>query len=279
MKKIFLPGIILILISAVWFFLIRQDLPQPILYRRTWTDHAIAFSSGKEDFSAILQEMIDKGESKLKIEVNGYRLSLSELGNAISYAFQNSSDYYLKNSANYWEYYIHENSGGSRKVKIRIYYQETRKERDYVKKKAEKIAWNIIEPDMTDLERIRTVYEWVIRNITYDQFYARHGGYHALKGKAVCQGYALLLYRMLEGLGFKNIIVSGGNHMWNMVELEGNWYHLDATYDDLQEGIIMKKHHLNYANFLKSDSDMEKTEHKWDQGTYPRAPRSFGVVE
>lgn len=279
MKKIFLPGIILILISAAWFFLIRHDLPQPILYRRTWTDHAIAFSSGKEDFCTILQEMIDKGESNLQIEVNGYRLSLSEVGNAISYAFQNNSDYYLKNSANYWEYDIHENSGGSLKVKIRIYYQETGKERNYVKRKAEKIAWNIIEPDMTDLERIRTVYEWIIRNVTYDRFYARHGGYHALKGKAVCQGYALLLYRMLEGLGFENIIVSGGNHMWNMIELDGSWYHLDATYDDLQEGILSKKHHLSYANFLKSDSDMEKTGHKWNKVKYPGAPRSFGVVE
>ena len=43
------------------------------------------------------------------------------------------------------------------------------------------------------------------------------------------------------------------NHMWNAVKLDGEWYNLDITWDDLGQG------GKNYDYFLKSDSSF--TEH------------------
>lgn len=274
MKKILATGLALLVCVTLWIFFSGGNSPAPALYSRTWTGKAEGISHDREEFYLILQEMVDKGEKDLKIELSGFNMSLQELGKAISAAFSKTSDYYIKNSANYWEYNLKNRQGGISRADIRIFYQETGKQRNYVKRKAEDIAWRIIESDMSDIEKIRTVYVWVIEHVTYDGFYARHGGYHALKGKAVCQGYALLLYSMLEGLGYNSLIISGGGHMWNMVELDGKWYHLDATFDDIQEGLIMKEHFINYANFLKSDLDMKKTGHTWSGTLFPEAGNS-----
>jgi hypothetical protein len=278
LKKILAAGLALLVCITLWIFFSGGNAPAPSLYSRTWTGKAQGISYDREEFYRILQEMVNMGEKNMNIELSGFNMSLQELGKAISSAFSKTSDYYIKNSANYWEYDLKNQGGGISRADIRIFYQETGKQRNYVKRKAEDIAWKIIESDMSDIEKIKTVYEWVIKHVTYDGFYARHGGYHALKGKAVCQGYALLLYRMLEGLGYNSLIISGGDHMWNMVELDGKWYHLDATFDDIQEGLILKEHFINYANFLKSDQDMKKTGHTWSGTLYPKAPDSIASI-
>lgn len=95
----------------------------------------------------------------------------------------------------------------------------------------------------TSYEKILAVYDYICKNITYDYvhledttYMRKHTAYAALVDKtAVCQGYALLLYRMLLELGVENRLVVGisgdENHAWNIVEIDGLHYNLDATWD------------------------------------------------
>ena len=87
--------------------------------------------------------------------------------------------------------------------------------------------------DATDYEKIVGVYDWICENVTYDyehlsdpDYVLMRTAYGALINKsAVCQGYAVLLYRMLLELGIDNRVITGygngGYHAWNIVGRDG----------------------------------------------------------
>lgn len=63
-----------------------------------------------------------------------------------------------------------------------------------------------------------------------------------INGNAVCEGYAKAMEYLLNKVGVHCITVNGYGkdslHKWNIVSLEGSWYHLDATWNDTSSGII-----------------------------------------
>ena len=69
------------------------------------------------------------------------------------------------------------------------------------------------------------------------------------KNKGVCSGIATTLRIVLKVLGIECKVVSSVGHEWNVVKLNGKWYHLDLTWD-LDN--IKKDYPLEY--FLKSES-------------------------
>ena len=112
-------------------------------------------------------------------------------------------------------------------------------------------AWKAM--NMTEYQTIRTIYEYITTHVTYDNagldayrnaaasdtLTMNHckifTAYKALlEGKAVCQGFANLFYRLaLEmGIDARNIAsVAAENHAWNILQL-GRWYYnIDATWD------------------------------------------------
>lgn len=99
----------------------------------------------------------------------------------------------------------------------------------------------------TDYDKVSAIYEYVCDNVSYDvvhknkdKQHTKATAYAALKYKtAVCQGYAVLLYRLLKEAGVKVRVVTGtafhdGNeeyHAWNIVCVNGVYYNIDATWD------------------------------------------------
>ena len=96
---------------------------------------------------------------------------------------------------------------------------------------------------LSDYEKLSAVYEWMCANITYDYdnleddtYKLKYTAYAALMDRtAVCQGYAVLLYRLMLELGIDCRVVTGigngGGHAWNIVEMDGLYYNADATWD------------------------------------------------
>lgn len=108
----------------------------------------------------------------------------------------------------------------------------------------------------TDYEKIKAVHDYIIANVTYnlngsDLKYSAYGA--GVQGEAVCEGYSLLMYRLLSELGINVRLIpgtaNGGGHMWNLVELYGKYYYVDVTFDD---GMIDK-----YTYFLKGSEDFD----------------------
>ena len=99
---------------------------------------------------------------------------------------------------------------------------------------------------LSDYEIIKKIHDYICSKTSYDYDAAEvppahpyaFSPYGALvKGKCVCQGYATAFYRICKELGYKTRVVisdpNQGNHAWNIVELDGKFYFVDCTWDDM----------------------------------------------
>lgn len=161
--------------------------------------------------------------------------------------------------------------GFSASIKLSVRYRETAEQTKLVEKRIAEIIPEIINPSMTERKKAKAIHDWIVGHVAYDTTLQRYTAYEALlSGKAVCQGYSLLAYRMLKAAGLDTLIIEGkvetGSHVWNMVKLDSKWQHLDVTWDDPvpdRPGVV------SYDYFLKSDIEMKK-DHSWVK-SYPAA--------
>jgi hypothetical protein len=96
-----------------------------------------------------------------------------------------------------------------------------------------------------DYSKIKYIHDWMILNIQTDSADSTDIYSSTLYGamvnkKALCEGMAKAFSYLCNLAGVENCIVVGMAklpHMWNMVKLSGNWYHVDVTYDHPDEEI------------------------------------------
>lgn len=111
--------------------------------------------------------------------------------------------------------------------------------------KAREIIQSIIHPGMSDLEKETAIHDYILQNLQYDYQEFNYGiptvtspydSYGALiEHYAVCDGYAHAMQMLgrLAGLDIYYVVgFSGLPHAWNIIRLDGVWYHLDATWND-----------------------------------------------
>ncbi|KQY92995.1 transglutaminase [Paenibacillus sp. Root52] len=171
-------------------------------------------------------------------------------------------------------------SNVSAEVHITLSYRETRAQTDYVNRKVASVLKEIIVPGMSNHEKVKVIHDWIVLNLAYDTSLKKYTAYDGLvTGSTVCQGYSLLAYRMLEQVGIENRIVEGtaGDqlHAWNLVKLDGKWYHMDTTWDDPTPD---RKGKVSYNYYLLSDTEMAR-DHFWtNNGKYPAAPTLYREV-
>ncbi len=106
----------------------------------------------------------------------------------------------------------------------------------------------VLTEGMTDYQKVRYVHDFLCNLIVYDYdtvngLADNRSAFDAFAyGKSVCSGYAMLFQRMMDAMNIPcrcwgGYINDGGAHMWNIVYLDGLWYHLDATWADQNWGI------------------------------------------
>lgn len=162
-------------------------------------------------------------------------------------------------------------------VHVKLTYRETKEQTEYVNRKATEVLDQIIEPGMTDHEKVKAIHDWIVLHLSYDTTLQKYTAYDGLvTGSTVCQGYTLLAYRMLEHAGIENRIVEGTAgeqlHAWNLVNLDGKWYHLDTTWDDPTPD---RKGKVSHRYYLLSDDEMAR-DHIWtNNNNYPAAPEPY----
>ena len=138
-----------------------------------------------------------------------------------------------------------------------------------------------------ELTKIKTIYDFITSHVVYDHenlenedYTLKFSAYAALMhGRAVCEGYATLFYRMARMCGLRARVITGSgnnerdaNHAWNIVAIGDTFYYVDATWDAEQ---------INYLYFLKGDSDFgsHTNEAKYDtpefRAVYPIAETGY----
>ncbi len=127
-----------------------------------------------------------------------------------------------------------------------------------------------IKASMSDYEKELAIHDFIVSNCKYsygsDDNENEYRAYGALvEGKAVCNGYAEAMALLLTCAGVENRYITGyaGDelHAWNLVKLEDNWYHVDATWDD---PVIETGDALLHSYFNLSDEVMGRS-HSWNR--------------
>ncbi|MBQ8003433.1 MAG: hypothetical protein IJ297_08335 [Clostridia bacterium] len=91
-----------------------------------------------------------------------------------------------------------------------------------------------ISPDMTDFEKIMTVHDYMVNNYVYNIADTDQTFLIMLDKVGVCAAYSEAFQHMMNVLGIEATLVTSDEmgHIWNMVKLDGRWYHVDITWDD-----------------------------------------------
>ena len=142
-------------------------------------------------------------------------------------------------------------------------------------KEIEKEIWN---SSMSNEDKIKEAHNYIINNSKYDKDrsdnnivkYKSDTAYGSLlEGYSLCGGYTDAMELFLEDMGIKSYKISSENHVWNAVNLNNAWYHLDLTWDDpiTTDGSDI----LEYNFFLITTSELSELEgeqHNYDKNVY-----------
>ena len=84
----------------------------------------------------------------------------------------------------------------------------------------------------------------------------------------ICSGYSDTMKIFLDKLNIINYKISNDQHIWNLVYLDGTWYHLDLTWDDpISEVNITRDNYflIDNATLELLDDD----EHHYNKDYFP----------
>ena len=136
-----------------------------------------------------------------------------------------------------------------------------------------------IDPAASEADKVLAVNDLLCLGFSYEEEPGVFDAYHFLKdGKGVCQSYTLTATALFNRLGIESVYVQSEamNHIWNLVRVDGNWYHLDITWNDPTPDVFGKASH---KNFLLNDADIAAARHyNWSiAGDIPAAETSYPV--
>ncbi len=162
-----------------------------------------------------------------------------------------------------------------------VVYNESRSQYQSVLQGVKRVIARIIKPGMDVYQKEKAIHDYVVLNTAYDLSLQNYTAYDALfQHSAVCQGYAMLTYQLLNAAGIPNILISGTatnstfgtqSHAWNEVDLNGKWYQLDTTWDD---PVPNQPGQVQYNYFNLTSAQMAK-DHRWNKNGLPVANTNF----
>lgn len=153
-------------------------------------------------------------------------------------------------------------------------------------KKAQEIVEKVIRPGMSDWEKELVLHDYLVANTDYDyeNFISdtvpeeSHQPYGVLINKvAVCDGFARTMQILLNMVGIECEFIHGESnaetgwygHAWNLVKIDGKFYHLDVTFDNIdKDNRDTKNDSISHTYFNISDRQIA-LDHRWEKSVYP----------
>ena len=148
------------------------------------------------------------------------------------------------------------------KIQYTVEYFSTAQQEAQVDAAVSELLQSLSLDGKTDYEKIHAVYLWMCENIAYEErneeedyslYEAKNTAYAAIiQRRTGSVGFAVLFYRLMLELGIDCRIVDGyiDYKAWNMVQLEGKCYFVDAS-----EGARNFQYEEHYGSFLRVSSN------------------------
>lgn len=192
----------------------------------------------------------DVATSIVKLAISEDLAKYSDEGDYLAWSYGgytvgNGSGYYYKDNKYYWV------------LNYTFTYYTTLSQEQTLNNKIQKFIKKIDVKKESQYSIIKQVNDYICGNVQYDYehvsdptYKLQFTAYAALiKGKAVCQGYSALYYRILKECNIQNRVIVSATHSWNIVKIGNLYYNVDTVWDD-QLG--------NDVYFLSGTSDFIK---------------------
>ena len=164
------------------------------------------------------------------------------------------------------------------KVTLKIEHIYSNSDIKLIEAKVKEVESEIWNNSMSNEDKIKEAHNYIINNSKYDKDrsdnnivrYKSDTAYGTLlEGYSLCGGYTDAMELFLEDMGVKSYKISSENHVWNAINLDNAWYHLDLTWDDpiTTDGSDI----LEYNFFLITTSELnelENEQHNYDKNVY-----------
>ncbi len=129
---------------------------------------------------------------------------------------------------------------------------------------------------VTDYEKELAIHNFITNNFQYGPLDMASVPQRAhsitgfiFDGQGICEAYANTFYVMCKMAGLDVSIITGNinsvSHMWNLIKLDGEYYHVDVTNDDPTPDVPNRE---RYTYFNLSDDLISQT-HSWERSEFP----------
>lgn len=241
------------------------------------------FYKAMEEKAALISEQVSDSDSYLteEIFIPGDIQDRDIFIALTAFKYDNPGTFWLKES------FTSSSINGGVSIRLCSYFSAeelTLKKQEFDNKVKEILS--PVESGLSEYELELYIHDYLLENCEYDsgaadEIYNQYSDdtsqsftcYGALVlGKAICQGYADAMSYLLSCVGVENTEISGtsqgGNHIWNAVKIDGDWYYVDATWDDqgdeayqydyfnINESQLQKDHNIALKYYDLSDDDI-----------------------
>lgn len=188
------------------------------------------------------------------------RITKEELNCIVQIVNYNYPDIFIltENNSYSYKYYTDNATGETIITKLKLEYTVDRKT-------YERIVDDVIEPwvesvvsltnsSFSELEYAVFFHDYLCANYSYDNTLRIHSLHEFItEGTGVCQSYMYAYMALLRRVGVEVtwICSEDMNHAWNQVKIDGEWYNVDATWDDPKNNTTGA---ANHGFLLKSDA-------------------------
>lgn len=225
----------------------------------------ISLSIGAISFNACADDSLNSSSDLLKIgfyelrdsiDLSGFMMSPGELLQVFSCVLKDDPYLFF---VDYTLLYSYKNGVGvvSARPTYTMNAAELEVAMDFCRGMIERIA-SLASAYETDAAKALFVHDYICENYGYDSTLRGDDLYEFfLSGRGTCQGYTAAYMAVMRECGIECRFVASDEieHIWNAVLIDGEWYHVDLTWNDTANGVSRR-------HFMCSDEAARERGHK-----------------
>lgn len=209
----------------------KTEEPSKEIVENSSPDYYAGMTAGEKEVIAILGRLLVNNSSE-KVDISKYGISLNRVNQLWRYAIGEHIIEFCASDAIISSYV------NSNKIVTAVSLAGTDSSYSTKLTEVRKVVNEYVKmtnPSMSDLDKILLAHEFIVDKVSYSNVNnCDFKGYGALLyNKAACYGYAYAMRALLTTVGIEctNATSSQMNHEWLLVKADGQWYHIDATWD------------------------------------------------